>query len=212
MTSQEGGNVPRLHADDHRSDSSSGTIYYTLDGTDPRVPDGEVSGEGGTVIMAEGNAFEYVVPQSSAFESNTGNGASICAASAGPNQWTGLSDPPPLSNGHVWGSGGGDRLRHKHAQDADFDNQAGLIDVNSEDEMYLKRGIYYLRYKFNVDLASLGSSRSPDPPRPVRRWVLRLRQWRGGRHGERFHPPSRTTPMASLGSTPSLPPAEMTMT
>jgi len=104
---------------------SAGTIYYTLDGNDPRLPAGGGTGPSTTVLVLEDAAKKVLVP--------TGNiGTS----------WRGGSEPYDDSS---WTSGTGG---------VGYERSSGYesyIDIDVEADMYGNNATCYIRIPFTVD-------------------------------------------------------------
>jgi hypothetical protein len=115
--------------------ASGGTLYYTLDGTDPAGAITET-----TLISGNSDACKWLVP-------TAGNGGNALTAGAGAQQWTNYTAPPNIAN---WSSGvtgiGYER------SPGDPVNYAALIGAgsNTESQMYGINGTCYMRIEFNI--------------------------------------------------------------
>ena len=120
---------------------ATGTIYYTLDGSDPAA--GAVAPTEFTLIPA-GAACKWLVP-------SAGNGGTTLTASAGANQWTTFTDPPNIgswtsANGGIGYDNNPDYLPHIGANG------------NTGAQMFNINATCYLRVTFNIpDQATLDS-------------------------------------------------------
>ncbi len=123
-----------------------GTIYYTLDGTDPRPGStgGGVPGE--VVLLNAGAQCKWLVPSG-------GNGGFGLTAGAGPSQWTTYTDPPNIAN---WTSGTtGVGYERDPASATSYVSLIGT-NANTESQMYGINGTCYMRVAFNIpDQATL---------------------------------------------------------
>ena len=106
-----------------------GTIYYTLDGTDPRAPIVDDGGGSSTEILAEGAAKRVLVP-------SVANGGSTIGTT-----WTGGNEPFDDSS---WTAGTGG-VGYDEANT--YDN---LIDIDVDAEMNEINGSCYIRIPFTV--------------------------------------------------------------
>ncbi|MGI9239658.1 MAG: CotH kinase family protein, partial [Verrucomicrobiales bacterium] len=106
-------------------------IYYTIDGSDPRVP-GNSSGLVSTFI-GEGAACQALVP-------SVENGGSVLAV----GDWTGLADPPNAAN---W-TGGQQGVGYERSSNNRYDP---YINLDVETAMYTNNRSCYIRFPFSVD-------------------------------------------------------------
>ncbi|MEC7857055.1 MAG: lamin tail domain-containing protein, partial [Verrucomicrobiota bacterium] len=106
------------------------TIYYTTDGTDPRVP-GNSRGIVTTLIKEDSNC-EVLVPS----EANGGSALTV-------SEWTNSSTPPNSAN---WTSGT-QGVGIERSPSGTYDSNIG---VDVEEEMYRINPTVYIRVPFNV--------------------------------------------------------------
>ena len=114
---------------------SRSTIYYTIDGTDPRVP-GNARGIV-TTFITENSDCEVLIP------SETNGGSSLSIA-----QWTNTSSPPNSENWTIGKQGVG----IERSPSGTYDPNIG---VDVEEEMYRINPTAYIRVPFNVTAKQL---------------------------------------------------------
>ncbi|MGI8605467.1 MAG: CotH kinase family protein, partial [Verrucomicrobiales bacterium] len=97
--SQYGGDVPSGYQLTMTNPNTTGTIYYTLDGSDPQSPGASIYSTktvSSRDLIAEGATLSYLVP-------STANGGDLLTRTQGDsNQWNGVAAPP---NQASWLSG-----------------------------------------------------------------------------------------------------------
>ncbi len=111
---------------------SAGTIYYTLDGSDPRQP-GESSSPNTTVLVSDDDSKKAFVPTSDI-----------------GTDWRGGNEP---YNESGWTSGTSG-VGYERDEDNDYDPYIG---INVEADMYGNNGTCYIRIPFTVDGGELSS-------------------------------------------------------
>jgi len=119
------------------NDWARSTIYYTTDGSDPRVP-GNARGIVTTLIKEDSNC-EVLVPS----ETNGGSDLTV-------SQWTNTSTPP---NGNNWTSGT-QGVGIERSPSGTYDSNIG---VDVEEEMYRINPSVYIRVPFNVNQEQIES-------------------------------------------------------
>lgn len=125
-TYQHGGHVATSHSFSIKS--SGGTIYYTLDGTDPRVPGTAAPQITATVLVAESTAKRVLVPTAPVSDA-----------------WK----TDPVFNDTAWLSGsGGVGYEHSTGYEA-------FIQTNVHTQMYGKATSCYVRIPFQVSASVL---------------------------------------------------------
>jgi hypothetical protein len=124
---QHGGHVAASHS--FSLQSTSGTIYYTLDGTDPRVPGTTpAASTAATVLVAENAAKRALVP-----------------TAAVSDAWR----TDPAFNDTAWLSGAGG---------VGYERSSGyetLFSINVQSQMYSKNATCYIRIPFTVTASTL---------------------------------------------------------
>jgi CotH kinase protein/Lamin Tail Domain/Fn3 associated len=120
-----------------------GTIYYTLDGTDPR-PSSSGGGPAETVIFTSGAPCKWLVP-------SAGNGGFALTAGPGAQQWTDYTAPPNIAN---WTSS---------VTGVGYDNNPDYLPLigagsNTGSQMFNINATCYVRVEFNIaDAAALAN-------------------------------------------------------
>jgi hypothetical protein len=159
VLSREGGSVPMgttLGVSRHTgtapagfSYASGGTLYYSLNGTDPRPDTGHAS----EVVLLNGNTnlCQWLVPSS-------GNGGLNLTAAAGAQQWTGITVP---SNFAQWTNGStGVGYERDVISGIHYSLLIGQA-ANVGTPMYGKNATCYIRVPFSIpDQATLNAINS----------------------------------------------------
>jgi hypothetical protein len=129
--------------------ATGGTLYYTLDGSDPRPESGHAAEH--FLIDGIANACHYLVP-------TTSNGGLALTAATGSQQWTGVTSPP---NAAQWSSRlTGVGYEQRFLDGTNFTHLIGA-GSNTASAMYNKNPTCYLRVPFIVpDQATLDSAES----------------------------------------------------
>jgi hypothetical protein len=129
--------------------ASGGTLYYTLDGGDPRPESGHAAEK--LLIDGIANACHYLVP-------TTSNGGLALTAATGSQHWTGVIPPP---NAAQWSSGlTGVGYEQRFLDGTNFTHLIGS-GSNTASAMYNKNPTCYVRVPFIVpDQAALDSAES----------------------------------------------------